>query len=270
MLRYHLTVKDRVNDTVRACELIMPDVLDRERAAAKTKWYGYRFMSPLAATKHFADLYRQILKRNVRANQGIDTANKVQGLRSDLFDAPSRVLTEVWNARLLADEMGIPYDLLIEFGLEFASRRKWNKPPRLGQVFGTESSADAWAVKLEKFLEGRFEQHLRELHDLPQYRNENYRGFHAQDDLRAYLISELRNTSKPWHMIVQSYCMEHRYLPLITRMRVVPKVFRSNVISNLKTERDLGRVQSASNERLPLVSYVPGCFGMPVQNAPLD
>ncbi len=263
MSKFHRTVNARVQDVVRSCELVMPAVLAREKAVAETKWYGYRFMSPLAATMHFAEVYREVLKRHVRTFQDVGRANQVRGLRLDLFDAPDRVLTEVWNARLDADEMGIPYHLLIEFGLDFASRRRWRKPPRPGQVFGTENSREAWFGKLEHFLDGPFEACLRELSDLPQYRVENYRGLTSQDDLRDYLFGELRSATRPWDMMVQTYCLERRYLPLTLAMRAVPKPMRKNVISSLRSELAHGRVMIEPEERLPLISFVPGCFGVP-------
>ncbi|MBB6510420.1 hypothetical protein F4695_003809 [Rhizobium soli] len=242
----------------------MPEVLVREQAVAETKWFGYRFMSPLAATMLFAELYREILKRHVRAQQDVERAQQVRGLAFDLFDAPSRVLTEVWNARLRADEMGIPYQLLIEFGLDFASRRKWQNPPRPGQVFGTENSRWAWFVKLEQFLDGRFEACIRELSDLPQYRAESYRGLQSQMDLRDYLFEELRSTTQPWAMMLQSYCLVHRYLPVSVAIGAVPKQMRRNVISSIRSDVAQGHLVVAPVERLPLVSFVPACFGLPV------
>lgn len=47
----HLSFEDRVRDNITALRLVMPDVLMRERERAHTKWYAYRFMSPLEATK---------------------------------------------------------------------------------------------------------------------------------------------------------------------------------------------------------------------------
>lgn len=263
MSKFHTTANARIQDAVKSCELIMPDVLAREQAVAETKWFGYRFMSPLAATMHFAELYREILKKHVRTHQDLERSKQVRGLRLDLFDLPSPVLTEVWNARLRADKMGVPYHLLIEFGLDFAARRKWRKPPRPGQIFGTENSGEAWIDKFARFLDGRFEACIRDLSDLPQYRIENYRGFQSQSDLRDYLVGELRNTTKPWDMLVQTYCLERRHLPVALAMRVVPKQMRKNVISSVRSELAQGRVLVEPEKRLPLISFVPSCFGIP-------
>lgn len=264
MSKFHTAANARIQDAIRSCELIMPGVLAREQDVAETKWFGYRFMSPLAATMLFAELYREILKQHVRVHQDKERAQQVRGLGANLFDAPNRVLTEVWNARLRADEMGIPYQLLIEFGLDFAGRRKWRRAPRPGQVFGTENSGWAWIAKLEQFLDGRLEACIRELSDLPQYRVENYRGLRSQNDLRDYLLDELRNTTRPWAMMLQTYCLEHRYLSVSAAIKAVPKQMRKNAISSIRSNVAQGHVVVAPVERLPLVSYVPACFGIPV------
>lgn len=262
MSKFHTTANARIQDLIKSCELIMPEVLARERTVAETKWFGYRFMSPLAATMHFAELYRGMLKKHVRTHQDVEKALQVRGLGDNLFDAPTRVLTEVWNTRMRADEMGVPYDLLIEFGLDFSTRRKWRYPPRPGQLFGTENSGEAWIDKFERFLDGRFEACIRDLSDLPQYRVENYLRLRSQNDLRNYLIGELKDTTRPWEMMVQTYCLERRYLPVPLAMRVVPKQMRNNVISSLRSELAQGRILAEPETRLPLISLVPSCFGV--------
>lgn len=95
----HHSFEDRLRDNITALRLVMPDVLMRERERAHTKWYAYRFMSPLEATKLFADLYRAAFKRYVRTHRDVSDADAANGLGTRIFGRPNSSLTEVWNAR---------------------------------------------------------------------------------------------------------------------------------------------------------------------------
>lgn len=119
---YSNTLAQRLDDTIEVMRLVMPDVLEREREVAHKKWFAYRFMSPLAATKHFAELYSKGFKAYIRFNRDRDEAELRQGLGQNIFHKPGRSLTELWHARQRADELGLPYELLIEFGFEFARK----------------------------------------------------------------------------------------------------------------------------------------------------
>jgi hypothetical protein len=62
MLASHQSNQSWRRDTIEMSRLIMPDVIEREREFAHSKWFPYRFISPLRATKHFAALYRRAIR----------------------------------------------------------------------------------------------------------------------------------------------------------------------------------------------------------------
>ncbi|RVE99711.1 hypothetical protein CN172_01045 [Sinorhizobium meliloti] len=258
------SAESRLHETITAMRLVMPDVLERERELARVKWYAYRFMSPLEATRHFAELYKAGFKAYVRRERDLEEAERVQGLGTRIFGRPNSSLTELWKARQRADELCLPYDLLIEFGFHFAARRVWKNAPRPAQLFGSKDSDVAWPIEIEKWLEDRLPLAVERLDGLPQYRIENYRGFPVQDEFRGYLLDLMNETTGPWSRKLERQCVTKRHLPFRLAMRLVPKGMRASVIRHLRSEIEAGSGNACRNERLPDVAFAPTCFGIPV------
>ena len=249
-------------DTIAAMRLIMPDVLEKERELAHTKWFAYRFLSPLEATKLFAKFYRDGYKAYVRLHSDIEEAENVHGLSTRIFGEPSRSLTELWRARQRADELRLPYDLLVEFGFEFAGRRKWKNPPRPAQLFGSKASDVAWPLEIAKWLADRLPFAVQRLDDIPQYRVENHRGFPSQDDFRAHLIELMPELNGSWADKLERQCLSRRHLPVAMAIKSVPRGARRNVINHLRSEMKL-KPQPTGLSSLPDLALAPACFGLP-------
>lgn len=251
-----------LDDTLDTMRLVVPDVLEREREVADKKWFAYRFMTPLAATKHFGELYTKGFKAYIRFNRDRGEAELRQGLRQKIFHKPSRSLTELWHARQRADELGLPYELLIEFGFEFARKGGWKNAPRPMQLFGSAESDVAWPLEIEKFLEDRLPLVVDRLADLPQYRIENYRHLSVQDEFRAYLRDHLAASTKPWALRLSGPCIEKRHLPLLMAIKLAPKDQRWRVITELRAEWDRELLIEAPKVAVPQIAFVPACFGL--------
>lgn len=260
---YNIQTMNRRADIMQSLKIISKDDLKREREIAQKKWFAYRFMSPLAATKHFADVYRKGVKAYVNEHEDRDLSERVQGLALNIFAKPSASLTELWRARQKADELGLPYELLVEFGFHFAGRRKWRFTPRPGQLFGSKNSNVAWPAELEKFLEERYSAALIGINGLPQFRAENYQRLVAQDSYREALTKYVEESAKPWSNFVGRLCVETRHLPMLPMMRRIPTHMRRGVISDIRYDLEIGILHREPDERLPAISYVPGCFGIP-------
>lgn len=263
MPKFHEKSLDRLVDTLKSQKLIMPDVLAKERDVAHTKFFEYRFMSPLAATQHFAQLYSKKVKAFARQHQDIETAEKVRGMRHNLFSEPSSSLTEFWNARRKADGMGVPYGLIIEFGFHFASQRKWRAAPRPGQLFGLKNSTEFWIEMFETYAEEHFRLFTRELSDLPQYRTENYRNLRSQNDFRSFIRDEIARPGQQWEFKIMKNSVEQRYLPVSSSIYMVPKNLRKTTIECMRSNIRSGEVTTAPVEQLPVISFVPSCFSIP-------
>jgi len=260
---FHLSVTDRLVDIFASLNLIPPKKLERERELAESKWYAYRFMSPMAATKHFADAYRKGVKAYAREHQDRDLAESVQGLGRNVFGKPSSSLTELWGARQRADELGLSYDLLVEFGMYFAGRRTWRHTPRPIQLFGSKESDVAWRHEIEKFLEEREPAALSRIAELPQYRTECYRGLPAQDAFRAELLDGIRKNTRSRSIEIGRQCVETRHLPMLSTLKLAPSELRAGVVSDIRHDLNIGLLTPAPKEKLPLIAYAPPCFGLP-------
>jgi hypothetical protein len=254
--------EDRVRDSITALRLVMPDVLVRERERAHTKWYEYRFMSPLEATTLFVNLYRKGFQRYIRTNRDIHDADAAQGLSSRLFGGPSASLTEVWNARQRADELGLPYNLLIEFGFHFAGRRTRKRAPRPGQLFDSGAAGVAWPIEFEKWIRDPLHYEVQRL-DMPQYRHENYRSFPAQREFHDYILESIVERVSAWGPKLAHHCISRCHLPIKQAMRVVPKGARNSVVRYLRDELELVSKHSSETLRLPDIALAPACFGLP-------
>lgn len=261
MLASHQSSQSWHRDTAEMSRLIMPDVIERERELAHSKWFPYRFISPLRATKHFADLYREGYKAYVRTNVDAETSEKVKGLSLQIFNKPSGDLTQLWMARQRADDLGVPYELLISFGFLFASRRTWNYPPRPVQLFGTKESQVAWPAEFKKYLDEHLPLALDRMSGPAQYRTENYRGLVDQDEFRDLLLDRIRGSVKPWSATIGLQCVEQRHLPLSSVVELVPEHLRNSVAERVRDDLQSGALDPVERECLPEMAFVPGCYG---------
>lgn len=262
MTSYSTSRREWLVDTLETMRIVMPDVLARERELAHTKWFAYRFMTPLAATKHFAAVYRNGFKAYVRIHSDLEESERRHGLGLRIFEKPSGSLTELWQARQRADALGLPYELLVEFGFHFAGRYTWRHAPRPIQLFGSKKSDVAWSLEVSKFMEDRLPLATSRLSDLPQYRNENYRHLPVQVEFRSHLLDHIRHSPKLWSARLAGPCIEKRHLPLLKAIKLVPPDQRRRVISDLRDQLECGSVTPAPVERLPEIAFVPACFGM--------
>ena len=271
MTEDRLLFENRVRDSITALRLVMPDVLMRERERAHTKWYAYRFMSPLEATKLFADLYRTAFKRYVRTHRDVGDAEAANGLGARIFGGPNSSLTELWNARQRADELGLPYNLLMDFSFDFAGRRKRKRAPRPGQLFDSGDAEIAWPLSLEKWIVDPLYLEVQRL-SMPQYRNENYRSLPVQMEFHDYILESIEERVGAWGPKLAHHCLTRRHLPLSKAIKIVPKGAREYAVRHLRGELELITEQGRDTERLPDLSFAPACFGLPfaVQEASLE
>ena len=252
----------RRNDAIESIRLVMPKVLEREREAAHSKWYAYRFMTPLETTKLFVELYRAGFKNFIRREKDRSFSERAQGLSTRILGGPSRSLTEVWNARQRADILGLPYEMVIEFGFWFASNYKWKNAPRPAQLFGSKNSDIAWPIEFEKWLLERLPTVVHRLEGIAQYRMEHYRGFPVQNEFRSYLLETLKESEGNWAGKLERQCLATRHLPITIAIKAVPKGGRKYVVRHIRSE-----ITNYTNEHdtmhLEDLDFAPACYGIP-------
>jgi hypothetical protein len=122
----------RFFDAVEAGKHLAHSVLARERELTSSKWFGYRMMSPLAATKLFYETYLEARVHFVKTEQDIGLLGRLT-LRP--FDRISGALfAAAWTARQRADEYAIPYEFYLDFAHHFWGRRSGGGRQRAPQI----------------------------------------------------------------------------------------------------------------------------------------
>jgi hypothetical protein len=249
-------------DALTAAKLIMPDVLARERELATQKWFDYRFMTPLSATMLFARLYRTGFREHVRSHLDLELAKRVTGVSLHAPDRPSSTFTQLWLARQKADQLGVPYEFVIQFGFDFAGRRKRKYPPRPIQLFASAKTEVAWQPEFEKYLERHFLVAIGRGPELAQYRLEHYRSLPAQIAFRAFMLNLAGSGGASWSVKIASHCLERRHLPLWSLLHLVPRDFRSDVVSSIRHDIQTGMIKVAPRTALPNIAFAPSCLGL--------
>lgn len=262
MPAFSISDNERLTDNIETMRLIMPDVLEVEREVAHEKWFAYRFMSPLAATKLFASLYRQGFRNFIEQHRDREEGQRSAGLSFSLFDQSGPQLTRVWKARQHADRHGLPYDLLINFGFAFAGRRKWHHAPTPDQMFGSKKSVDEWTRKFEVFVAANLPLIVDSMPALAAYQTEHYRGLNDQDKFRRFLLDHMSAPGKPWATKLATHCVKKRHLPLVVGIGLVPESMRPGVISDIRRDIDVGMLEIAPKRDLPDVALAPACLGL--------
>jgi hypothetical protein len=226
--------KKRLADLVRSRTIIHPKHLARESELMMTKWFDYRFMSPFEATMHFETIYRKELYGYVRLNGDIDRAQEIGNAPIRIPTERSGTFTQLWNARQLADELFVPYEISIGFGFHFAQRRTRRMGPRPIQLFANEKTHEAWWPMFMEYVEERLPIAMRRVGDMLQYRTENDRGLPAQHHFREVVAANLAQSSRVWRDTIADV-MEKRHLSLEQSLDAAPAHLRDELLKDSET-----------------------------------
>lgn len=232
-----------------------------ERELMATKWFEYRFMSPLAATELFAAKYVEGLRRYVRANIDLELATKVRGIPAGLPSERKPWFTQLWHARQRADSMCVPYELVIEFGFHFVSRRKRKWTPLPHQLFASDANSEAWLPMFESYVEEHLPLYLTRLDD-PRYRLEHDRGLPPQLQFRKIMREELKLDTQSWVNQIATLWFEKRYLSLEDCLATLPADSQKAVQDGLRCECAGGLREPAPHVELNDEDFDLGCFGV--------
>lgn len=127
-----------------------------EASLYKSKWFDYRFLSPVKATRLYARVYQAEYKNMYRRYFDSHAAAYVKAIKyPDIFDyarekkANKSVLTGLWRGRQFADALGMPYQTFIENAFDLTLRH-WPHsfkplPTNLYAEFVIEKMVDLWA-----------------------------------------------------------------------------------------------------------------------------
>lgn len=150
---------------------------DTERQLFETKWFDYRFMHATTATYLYAQRYREVFKVIYARHIDRKAAPYVKGLKAeDMFDSKAGQLKGLWRGRMIADMLGMPYEVFIELALERAMRwkRAGGHLPQPCHLYSDEIVNHVHAAWEER-IRGRMM-----LAEDPRYRLDRFAGTPAQ------------------------------------------------------------------------------------------
>lgn len=256
-------IKVRVASSVKANLSFSLCELADERELMRTKWFGYRFMSPEAATATFARLYVKHLQYSVQKTR--DRNMKVKDIDWLSFNKGGEAFVVCWRARKRADLFCIPYEAYLTFAFDFASRRKRRFAPQINQLHGGEKSRDAWLVKFNEVLRERLWPSLCQL-GMPQYHAEHFIGLQPQRDYRDFVLgvsSDSTLVPDPWKRVIERFSYLRNEIPVEGfEGRMDPELLQE-CIEGLEYEVAQGRLKRAPAPAMSKDERWPSCFGLP-------
>jgi hypothetical protein len=169
--------------------------LELERKLHQSKWFDYRFVSPMEATHQFRAAYSEIHIRKYGQHFSTEEAKARTGVRAGPAFQHRTELTSFWRARQKADLYGLPYKVFIEVAFDQLMAGGWQRFPHPNQLYAEQNLQriyTAAASYWEEFQQSDFD---RSFSHLPEYRTESYHHFPAQVAHRAWVVDLLKKKS---------------------------------------------------------------------------
>jgi hypothetical protein len=246
-----------------ASRFIDPKLLEKERELTTTKWFGYRFMSPLEATELFRMLYQAACQSYVRKNIDIEVAKIYKGVASVRPLAPNGEFTQLWIARQRADAFCMPYESYLAFCFHFAGRRTRSLPPRPGQLHANDKTAAAWTAEFNKWRTTNDKPELDQFLPPVQYRLEAFSGLPAQVAFHEYIFSHAEAGAEPWERVMGRWCLAKLVIPIEKFQSVMGDGLFASAIEWLTTHRSLLPTEFDPFVAPTAEEFWPTCFGVP-------
>lgn len=245
-------IEERSRLILEASEFMDPDSWAVERHLATTKWFEYRFTSPIEATLKFVEEYQFSYQMHWARSFTTADASKKRCIAAGGLYHDRREFSTFWNARVHADSLGMPYRHYVSNAFEAHLRRaKQKRLPRPNQL----RREDCIALILrnwEEELSGS-----RWLSELPHYRQENFCALPMQIAHQDHVAGTAPKRSNARFAIAGS----------IATWRVLPidkahQACGTDVVK-FALEAVGGMMSPLPIERLPDEELIPSCFGLP-------
>jgi hypothetical protein len=265
----------RIKDVVRMRTVLHPRDWKDESQLMMSRWFDYRFMSPVEATMNFGQHYIAGLRRYVSRNVDVGLAETVSGTKSGVPAARASWFTALWRARARTDAIFVPYDLLVDFSFDFASRRKrfWTMLP--SQLHASKGNREAWRASFDEHVEDVLPLRMKSVAEIPHYRTENYLGLPPQMHFRELMISEMLHEHRPLVDQIADRVFVKRHLPLGQALALaLPNADHAEIAQRAKTAADDRAWEAKPMVQLDCADLLPSCFGIAetidVKRAPCD
>jgi len=172
------------------------------------KWFDYRFMSPLQATRLYIQAFDGAFRSHYAQNLDVNAAKYVRTISVDSIfaglDAPESSthkkakshFTACWHGRQMADLLGMPYEVYLDLAFEYRLRY-WNRPylPQPQHLY-SDLVVDRVQQRWSELQEARLYTS-----DHPAYLIENFQALPAQNDYHEWLRKQAMLRSNPAELI---------------------------------------------------------------------
>lgn len=228
-----------------------------------TKWPEYRFLTPFDATKQFHRAYIEAYRNYYRENIDATAASDIKvGFKLNFFKRSSD-LTQLNDARLKADRVGLPYPAYLEFAFKFASARKRKYPPQPNQLWPGEKKRDVWLTKIVEFWsDDRHGLELNRMKDMPQYACFSHLGLPAQRQFRKEMLDLVRRGVYSIDGFVARHVVERQYFRAVDCNFLGEKAVES---AKRKAQEDVanGFLRPVELKTPTSEEFYQSCFGVP-------
>jgi hypothetical protein len=157
--------------------------------------------------------------------------------------------------------LGVPYEVLVNFGFDFAQRRTRKASPLPHQLFATEKSEQAWWSMFQVELDEKIYHAMRRL-EVPQFRLEHDCGLPIQRRFRDQTKSDLTTSLRDRVDAVGWIAITNRYLSLNECLSVYAEEHASKVRERLTGAVDDGLILKEPQVGLEDDDFLVGCFGI--------
>jgi hypothetical protein len=205
---------DTLENDFYASSVIPKKYADWDLELFQTKWFDYRMMTPLQATKAYIDAYVGVYRRIFAREFDHERAQYItplnfDSLRAGILQGRTRDKTKfvgAWHGRQIADALGMPYAEYIDAVMTQRMRR-WKQnympqPQHLYHEYDVEKAQEKW----EEMKLGRL--YVAEHH---AYLVQNYEGAAHQDQYHEYLFMMAEKRNNPAMVLAQ--CIDNDQLP---------------------------------------------------------
>lgn len=158
-----------------------------------TKWFDYRHMTPLQATRlyieKFSEAYKTAFRREIDHERGqfvrgLDLDQMLTGLGQGATKHKANFIG-CWRGRQVADALGMPYEIYLDLAISYRLRR-WNRTtlPRPCHLY---HEYDVEKIQL-RWEEMQAAQIYTSSH--PAYLVQNYQNIPHQNDYHEWLFKQ--------------------------------------------------------------------------------
>jgi hypothetical protein len=232
------------------------DVGALEQKLMETKWFDYRFMSPLDATELFVESYKASYRRKWGVYFSTIEGSKKKATRIGGWRSSPTEFTSFWKARQFADQVGVPYEFFCDCALESLLRRGWERPARPNQLYSEKNLAVIVEYVVEKWREHCSDVAFM-ISTLPQYHLDNFDNQPAQHAHQDWVVEQIRLRHMSTSTIRRA-CFEECVLPL-TRAQFEFRLERVE-----RAQEEASTMSSPRTVPAPVAAHElrPSCFGI--------